>query len=123
MINLEKFNFNPEDVILFRYPWEEIDILTLNGIFNEAKEYFKDNIMVAIPNNISLESLRQEDYDNLISYLRNGKWTDKSYAYFGHCGVTCSNCGHRISVKGADNGFGHDYVLPKYCENCGSRNS
>lgn len=123
MIDLEKFNFNPEDTILFRYPYEGIDIITLKEMFDLVKEHFNDNTVVAMPDKVSLEAMSKEEYEYIISHLRSGKWIDKDYGILGYCCATCSRCKFRNAVKGVDTGWGHDYIMPKYCENCGSRNN
>ena len=62
IIYLEKFNCNPEDVILFRYPYEDVyDIITLSQIFEQTKNYFKDNLVIGIPNDISLSTMNLEE--------------------------------------------------------------
>lgn len=51
---------------------------------------------------------------------KESEWIDIDYSIFGSVHARCKRCTRIKTVKGKDTGFGYEYKLPMYCENCGA---
>ena len=53
--------------------------------------------------------------------MTESEWINIDYFIFAHISAQCRECGHGISRKGKDTGWGYEYSLPMFCEGCGAK--
>lgn len=49
------------DIIIIQFPYSKYDIDEMRHIFNNVSQIFPDNVVLALPDDISLSILREEN--------------------------------------------------------------
>lgn len=66
---IEKLNPHPTEAIVVGFNFDDVNLDEMHNWFDIIKSKFPDNIVVAIPNYISLQSCSKDVLENIISMI------------------------------------------------------
>ena len=66
---IEKLDPHPTEAIVVSWNFNDIDVDNMQNLFHVVQSKFPDNIVVAIPDYISLQSCSKDVLENIISMI------------------------------------------------------
>lgn len=69
MFKIKTIEPNPNEAIVLNFNFEKTDIYEMQGISEKVYEKFPNNIIIGVPDRISLESWSKDELENYISMI------------------------------------------------------
>jgi len=69
VVSMEKLNTHPTEAIVLRFNFNDIALDDMREVFESIKAQFPNNVVLAIPDYLSLESCSKDVLENIISYI------------------------------------------------------
>ena len=66
---IEKLKPHPTEAIVLSFNYNSTNVCTMNEVFNHVQSKFPNNVVVAIPDYVSLESCSKDVLENIISAI------------------------------------------------------
>ena len=66
---IEKLNLHPTEAIILFYKFEEINVKSICNMVKHLSNKFPKNTVIALPDNVSLESCSKDVLENIISQI------------------------------------------------------
>ena len=66
---IEKLKPQPTEAIILCFNFNDTNVRTMNEVFDYVKSKFPNNVVVAIPDYVSLESCSKDVLENIISAI------------------------------------------------------
>lgn len=68
-VEFDRLNLSPQKAIILRYAHRHVKPDTLVEVVRHVKSKLKDNVVIAIPEDMYLESYGKKDLENMISVI------------------------------------------------------